>query len=55
MSLIERDYMKETYEDRKKARIERIEKEVTPKAFGVTSFSIRSIRAFFLSSYVSFI
>ena len=27
MSLIERDYMKETYEDRKKARIERIEKE----------------------------
>ena len=27
MSLMERDYMKETYEDRKKARIERIEKE----------------------------
>ena len=27
MSLIERDDMKETYEDRKKARIERIEKE----------------------------
>jgi hypothetical protein len=27
MGLMERDYMKETYEDRKKARIERIEKE----------------------------
>lgn len=27
MSLMERDYMKETYEDRKKARKERIEKE----------------------------
>lgn len=27
MGLMERDYMKETYEDRMKARIERIEKE----------------------------
>lgn len=27
MSLMERDYMKETYEDRKKARKERVEKE----------------------------